>query len=81
MNIILKQFIEIMTVMYSGHFGDWYKKYLEVVISNFTMHLIILKNLQKTKMPTEEKKKMKQNEVEAKDETFSESVFIHLNMN
>ena len=24
MNIILKQFIEIMTVMYSGHFGDWY---------------------------------------------------------
>ena len=60
------------------------KKYLEVVINDFTMHLSILKWLRKQKIQTEEKNKTKKKkqkvEVEAKEDTVNGSVSIYLNM-
>ena len=59
------------------------KKYLEVVINDFTMHLSILKWLRKQKIQTREKqqdKKKKKVEVEAKEDTVNGNVFIYLNM-
>ena len=55
------------------------KKYVEVAINDFTMHLIILKWLRRQKCRQKRKTK-KQKEVEAKEESVYESVFIHLNM-
>ena len=50
---------------------------IEVAIIDFTMHLLILKWLrQKCR---QKRKTMRQEEVEAKEETVYESVFIHLN--
>ena len=54
------------------------KKYFEVVINAFTMHLILSKWLRRQKC-RQKRKTMKQEEVEAKEETVYESVFIHLN--
>ena len=55
------------------------KKYVEVVINDFTMHLIILKWLRRQKC-RQKRKTMKQKELEAKEESVYESVFIHLNL-
>ena len=55
------------------------KKYVEVVLSDFTMHLIISKWLRRQKWG-QKWEKMKSKDVEAKEETGHErSVFIHLN--
>ena len=53
------------------------KKYVKVVVNDFTMHLIILKWLRRQKC--RQKKKMKPKDIEAKEETVYKSVFIHLN--
>ena len=55
------------------------KKYVEVAINDFTMHLIILKWLRRQKC-RQKRKTMKQKEVEAKEKSVYESVFIHLNL-
>ena len=52
------------------------KKYVKIAISDFTMHLIILKWLRKQKC-RQKRKTMKQKEVEAKEESVYKSVFIH----
>ena len=55
------------------------KKYVEVVLSDFTMHLIISKWLRRQKWG-QKREKMKSKDVEAKEETvYERSVFIHLN--
>ena len=54
-------------------------KYVEVVISDFTLHLIIWKWLRRQKCG-QKREKMKPKDVEAKEETVYESDFIHLNM-
>ena len=54
------------------------KKYLEVVISDFTLHLIILKWPREQKC-RQKRKTFRQKVIEAKEETFNESVFIHFN--
>ena len=55
------------------------KKYIEVAIDDFTMHLIILK-LPERQTSRQKRKTMRQKEVQAKKETVYEKVFIHLNM-
>ena len=47
-----------------------------MVISDFTMHLIILKWLRKQKC-RQKRKTMKQKEAEAKEESVYKKVFIH----
>ena len=49
------------------------------MINDFTMHLIISKWLRRQKC-RQKRKTMRQEEVEAKEETAKESVFVHLNM-
>ena len=55
------------------------KKYVELAINDFTMHLIILKWLRRQKC-RQKRKIMKQKEVEAKEKYVYESVLIHLNL-
>ena len=55
-----------------------HKKYDKVVINDFTIHLIILKWFRRQTC-RQKRKTMRQEEVEAKEETLYESVFIHLN--
>ena len=55
------------------------KKYVEVGINAFTMHLIISKWLRKQKC-RQKRKTLRQEEVEAKEETVYESVFIILKL-
>ena len=54
------------------------KKYVELVINDFTMGLIILNWIRRQKCG-QCRKKMKPKDVETKEETVYESVFIHLN--
>ena len=55
------------------------KKYVEVGINGFTMHLIISKWLRKQKC-RQKRKTLRQEEVETKEETVYESVFIILKL-
>ena len=52
------------------------KKYVEVVINDFAIHLIALKWHRRQKCG--QKKKMKPKNAEAKEECVYESVFVHL---
>ena len=54
------------------------KKYFEVAIIDFTMYLIISRWLRRQKC-RQKVKTMRQKEVEAKEETAYESIFMHLN--
>ena len=54
------------------------KKYVEVAINSFTMHLIILKWLRLQKC-REKRKKIKPKDLKVKEAVY-ESVFIHLIM-
>ena len=56
----------------------FYKKYFEVAITDFTMYLIISRWLRRQKC-REKVKTLRQKEVEAKEETAYESIFMHLN--
>ena len=62
---------------------DFDKKYVEVAINDFTMHLIFSKWLRRQKCRqksfSEEFFSMRQREVEAKKETVYWSISIHLN--
>ena len=54
------------------------KKYVEVVVSDFTMNLIISKWLRIQKF-RQKRKTMRQNDIEVKEEIVYESVFSCLN--
>ena len=56
------------------------KKYDEVAINDLTMHLIISKRFRRQKC-RQKSKAIRQKEVEAKEQTVYEKVFIHLNTN
>ena len=55
------------------------KKYVDVVIDNFTMHLIISKWF-RIKKNADRREKEWEKEVKAKEETVKESFFTHLTM-
>ena len=63
--------------LFSIFLFQWYfnKKYVEVAINDFTMHLIILKRFGRRKW-RQKRKTTRQEEIQAKEETVYKSVFF-----